>query len=65
MHSLGRRWDTGVGKSSSIYPNIRILIEKPLAVKATQKIWIKSELDEFTLIVKYQGILKGEVSLYH
>jgi hypothetical protein len=37
-HSLQEEgWDTGVGKSSSIKPNCKILIENPLACKADWK----------------------------
>jgi hypothetical protein len=34
--SLKGGWDTGVGRSSSMYPNSKILIEKLLANEARQ-----------------------------
>jgi hypothetical protein len=37
-------WDTGVGRSRSIKPNCKILIENTLAVKASQKNWQKVNL---------------------
>jgi hypothetical protein len=39
-------WDTGVGRSSSAYPNSRILILNPLADKAGQKNLTKIECNE-------------------
>jgi hypothetical protein len=40
-------WDTGVGRSSYIEPNSRILIHNPLAGKAAQKKLTKSQFGEF------------------
>jgi hypothetical protein len=50
-------WDTGVGRSSSIYPNRRIPIKRSLAGEASKKNLAKRELGEFTSMEKCAQLL--------
>jgi hypothetical protein len=49
-HSLGRRWDTVVGISSSIYPNNRILNETPRLARPTRKMIVINKFLKFANI---------------
>ncbi len=50
-------WGTSVGRSSSIYPNRRILIENPMARFTGQKNLTKREFGEFTSTERYAQLL--------
>ncbi len=50
-------WDASVSRSYSIQPNIRILIENAMTVKAGQNFFAKSESSKFTSVKKYTQLL--------